>query len=69
MAIKLLREKWRELFNRKMRDPTAPLDPKHAPWLALVVEAFRSPKREEEEDKKGRKAEKQQVKLSLTRNV
>ncbi|BGP39119.1 hypothetical protein JCM10449v2_003057 [Rhodotorula kratochvilovae] len=69
VAIKLLREKWRELFNRKMRDPTAPLDPKHAPWLALVVEAFRSPKREEEEDKKGRKAEKQQVKLSLTRNV
>ncbi|GAA6051223.1 hypothetical protein JCM3770_005879 [Rhodotorula araucariae] len=68
VAIKLLREKWRELFNRKMRDPTAPLDPKHAPWLALVVEAFRSPKREDDEEKKGRKAEKAQVKLSLTRN-
>ncbi|GAA5857787.1 hypothetical protein JCM9279_000747 [Rhodotorula babjevae] len=68
VAIKLLREKWRELFNRKMRDPAAPLDPKLAPWLALVVEAFRSPKREDDDEKKGRKAEKAQVKLSLTRN-
>jgi len=51
-----------------MRDPAAPLDPKLAPWLALVVEAFRSPKRDDDDEKKGRKAEKAQVKLSLTRN-
>jgi len=51
-----------------MRDPSAPLDPRLEPWLALVVEAFRSPKRDDDEDKKRGKAEKAQVKLSLTRN-
>ncbi|GAA5938098.1 hypothetical protein JCM10213_000830 [Rhodosporidiobolus nylandii] len=66
LAIKELRGKWRDLFNRKMKDPAAPLDPLLEPWLALVREALASPFKAEEEDKK--KKEKKEVKLSLTRN-
>ncbi|GAA6031102.1 hypothetical protein JCM8097_004004 [Rhodosporidiobolus ruineniae] len=68
LALKLLREKWTQLFQRKMKDPSAPLDPKHEPWLALMREALESPFRQEEDDKKKRDQVKAQVKLSLTRN-
>ncbi|BGO98493.1 hypothetical protein NBRC10513v2_002888 [Rhodotorula toruloides] len=68
IAVKVLREKWKELFNKKMRDPAAPLDPQHEQWLALLLEAFKSPKREDDEEKKRQRAEKKPVKLSLTRN-
>ncbi|GAA6012163.1 hypothetical protein JCM10207_005153 [Rhodosporidiobolus poonsookiae] len=67
LAIKILREKWRDLFNRKMKDPAAPLDARFEPWLQLVREALESPFKAEEDDKK-KKKEQTQVKLSLTRN-
>ncbi|GAA5902381.1 hypothetical protein JCM6882_000515 [Rhodosporidiobolus microsporus] len=70
LAIKLLREKWRELFVRKMKDPAAPLDAKYEPWLALMREALESPFKQEEAEKKKKEKEavRAQVKLSLTRN-
>ncbi|GAA5823603.1 hypothetical protein JCM11251_000694 [Rhodosporidiobolus azoricus] len=70
LAIKLLREKWRELFLRKMKDPAAPLDAKYEPWLALMREALESPFKQEEAEKKKKEKEavRAQVKLSLTRN-
>lgn len=70
LAIKLLREKWRELFLRKMKDPAAPLDPALEPWLALVREALESGfvKAALEAEKAKSKETKEKVKLSLTRN-
>ncbi|GAA5869867.1 hypothetical protein JCM3774_000517 [Rhodotorula dairenensis] len=69
LAIRFLREKWREIFNRKMKDPAAPVDPRLEPWLALVADAIKSPHREDDEEKKRkRQQERAQVKLSLTRH-
>ncbi|GAA5855636.1 hypothetical protein JCM8547_001627 [Rhodosporidiobolus lusitaniae] len=70
LAIKILRDKWRELFNKKMKDPAAPLEARLEPWLALMRESLESPfKKAEEEDKKNKKeAVRAAVKLSLTRN-
>lgn len=69
LAIRFLREKWREIFNRKMKDPAAPIEPRLEPWLALVADAIKSPHREDDEEKKRkRQQERAQVKLSLTRH-
>ncbi|GAA5984920.1 hypothetical protein JCM11641_003627 [Rhodosporidiobolus odoratus] len=67
-ALKSLRTKWRDLFNRKMKDPAAPLDPRLEPWLGLVREALASPFNKSEEEEKKKKERKKEVKLSLTRN-
>lgn len=69
LAIRCMREKWRDIFNKKMRDPAAPVDARLEAWLALILEAVKSPYRDDDEEKKRKKqAERAQVKLSLTRH-
>lgn len=69
LAIRCMREKWRDIFNKKMRDPAAPVDARLESWLALILEAVKSPYRDDDEEKKRKKqAERAQVKLSLTRH-